>query len=291
MCNYYFKLSNRGMEMELKTIEVNGGSLFYADYPGEKGTIIAAHGLTGNHKQLHYYAELLKGEYRFISVDLKGRGNSAPAPENTGIEQHTKDIEALIEELNIQNPILMGYSMGAFIMSKVASNHEDVKGLILLDGAATCTEHQGKIVEPSLGRISKQYESAEAYIEEIKAIYHRLGVEWTDHLEHVGRYEIAEHGSYWENKSDEDKLLQDFRSFYDFKPQDVFEKITCPILLIHSQGDIGQMPPLFLAESYSETQQYAADIHKVTSDSNHYTLVFENRSDVNGKIEQFIANL
>ena len=98
--------------MELKTIEVNGGALFYADYPGVKGTIIAAHGLTGNHKQMHYYADLLKGEYRFISVDLKGRGNSAPAPENTGIEQHTKDIEALIEALNIQNPNFNGLFNG-----------------------------------------------------------------------------------------------------------------------------------------------------------------------------------
>ena len=62
----------------------------------------------------------------------------------------------------------MGYSMGAFIMANVASKRDDVKGLILLDGAATCTDHQGKIVEPSLGRISKHYETAEAYIEEIK---------------------------------------------------------------------------------------------------------------------------
>ncbi len=277
--------------MELKTIEVNGSTLFYADYPGVKGTIIAAHGLTGNHKQMHYYANLLKGEYRFISVDLKGRGNSAPAPENTGIEQHTKDIEALIEALDIQNPILMGYSMGAFIMANVASKREDVKSVILLDGAATCTEHQAKIVEPSLGRISKHYETAEDYIEEIKAIYSRLGVEWTSHLESVGRYEIAEHDGYWKNKSDESKLLQDFKSFYDYSPKDVFKKVTCPILLIHSKGEIGQMPPLFLAESYIETQQYAANIHKVTSDSNHYTLVFENRKDINSELEKFLANL
>lgn len=277
--------------MELKTTEVNGGVLFYADYPGEKGTIIAAHGLTGNHKQMHYYAELLKGEYRVISVDLKGRGNSAPAPENTGIEQHTKDIEALIEALNIQNPILMGYSMGAFIMANVASKREDVKGVILLDGAATCTEHQRKIVEPSLGRVSKHFETSEAYIEEIKAIYGRLGVEWTDHLENVGLYEIAEQDGYWENKSDEAKLLQDFQSFYDYKPREVFEKVACPILLIHSKGEIGPLPPLFLADSYIETLQYADNIHKVTSDSNHYTLVFEKRNEVNSVIAQFLANL
>ena len=43
------------------------------------------------------------------------------------------------------------------------------------------------------------------------------------------------------------------------------------MLLVHSTGGIGAMPAWFLAESYIETQQYAKDIHKVTSDSNHYT--------------------
>lgn len=274
--------------MEYQTIEVNGSALHFADYPGEKGTIIAVHGLTGNHMQMHYYAELLKGDYRFISVDLKGRGNSAPAPENTSIELHTQDILALLDALNIESPILMGYSMGAFIMANVASKRKDVKGVILLDGAATCTDHQRQIVEPSLGRISKPYESADAYIEEIKEIYGRLGVEWTDHLASVGRYEIAAQDGHWGNKSDEEKIRLDFQSFYDYKPAEVFEKVDCPILLIHSTGGIGAMPALFLAESYTETLKYAKNIWKFTSNSNHYTLVFEERKDVNRVIARFL---
>lgn len=243
--------------MEYRSIEVNGGTLAYADYEGTKGVIIGVHGLTGNNKQLHYYAELLKGDYRFISVDLRGRGNSSAATENTGIEQHTKDIISLIDALNIQNPILMGYSMGGFIMANVASKRGDVKGVILLDGAATCTDHQRQIVEPSLGRISKRYETAESYLEEIKRIYSNLGVVWDEHMESVGRYEIAEVDGHWENKSDETKIRQDFQSFYDYKPAEVFAGVECPVLLVHSTGGIGAMPALFLAESYIETQQYA----------------------------------
>lgn len=277
--------------MKYQSIDVNGSALHFADYPGEKGTIIAVHGLTGNNKQLHYYAELLKDEYRFISVDLKGRGNSAPAPANTGIELHTQDILALIEALEIERPILMGYSMGAFIMANVASKRSDVKGVILLDGAATCTDHQRQIVEPSLGRISKNYHTAEAYVEEIKEIYGRLGVVWTDHLASVGHYEIEETEGHWGNKSDEERIRQDFQSFYDYKPEEVFKNVECPILLIHSTGEIGTMPALFLAESYIDTLQYAKNIWKFTSDSNHYTLVFEERKDVNPVIQQFLDKL
>ena len=71
--------------MELYKVEVNGNEIQVADYPGEKGTIIAIHGLTGTHKNMHYYAEQFKGEYRFISLDLRGRGNSAAADSDTSI--------------------------------------------------------------------------------------------------------------------------------------------------------------------------------------------------------------
>ncbi|MEB2279563.1 alpha/beta hydrolase [Lysinibacillus xylanilyticus] len=279
------------MAVKYQTMNINGSVLHFADYPGEKGTILAVHGLTGNHLQMHYYAELLKGEYRFISVDLKGRGNSGPASENTGIELHTQDILALIDTLNINQPILMGYSMGAFIMANVASKRSDVKGVILLDGAATCTDHQRQIVEPSLGRISKQYETAESYIQEIKGIYGRLGVEWTEHLANVGNYEIAKKGEHWENKSNEEEIRQDFQSFYDYKPEKIFKNVECPILLIHSTGEIGAMPALFLAESYAETLKNAKNIWKYTSNSNHYTLVFEERKDVNPVIQRFLERL
>lgn len=277
--------------MEYRSIEVRGGTLAYAEYEGTKGTIIGIHGLTGNLKQLHYFAELLKGDYRVILIDVRGRGNSSEALENTGIKTHSEDVMALIDQLQIENPILMGYSMGGFIAGSVASRRDDIKGVILLDGAASMTDHQRQIVQPSLGRISKHYESPEEYLKEIKQIYTNLGVEWGEHMESVGQYEIHQVDGHWENKSDEAKIRQDFDSFYDFHPREVFSKVDCPILLVHCTGEIGKMPALFLRESYAETLKFSKDIHKVTSDSNHYTLVFENRDDVNPIILNFLNNL
>jgi hypothetical protein len=50
--------------MAMYVKELGNHRIQIADYPGTKGPIIAIHGLTGNHKQMHYYAEMLKGEYR-----------------------------------------------------------------------------------------------------------------------------------------------------------------------------------------------------------------------------------
>ena len=113
--------------MEFYTVKVNGNDIQLADYPGENGTIIAIHGLTGTHKNMHYYAEKFKGNYRFIAVDLRGRGNSAETDVEPSIFKHAEDILGLIKALKIDNPILLGYSMGAFIAAIVASRLKTTK--------------------------------------------------------------------------------------------------------------------------------------------------------------------
>src|SRR5436305_13189462 len=95
-----------GNKVEFYKKNINGNNLQVVDYSGEKGTIVMIHGLTGSHKYMHYYAEKLKGEYRVISVDLRGRGNSDSTDPEPSIFKHADDIIGLIKTLKIENPIL-----------------------------------------------------------------------------------------------------------------------------------------------------------------------------------------
>lgn len=277
--------------MDLYKVNVNGKAIQVADYPGEKGPIIAIHGLTGTHKNMHYYAERFKGDYRFISVDLRGRGNSDETDVETSIFKHADDIIGLINELKIDNPILLGYSMGAFISAIIASRLKSVSGLILLDGAAKATEHQRAIVQPSLGRISRAFTSKEQYVEEINKIYTNLGVEWNDVLQDTVEYEVGQVGDHWENKSTEARIVADFNSFYTFTPKEIFSQIACPVLLVYAKGNIGSMPPLFYITDYEETREYAKQIETVISQCNHYTMVFEKREDIQKAMDVFLKKL
>lgn len=277
--------------MKLYKKSINGNEIQIADYPGEKGPIIAIHGLTGTHKNMHYYAEKFKGEYRFISVDLRGRGNSDETDPVPSIFNHADDIVGLIKELKIESPILMGHSMGAFISSIVASKLDSVKAIVLLDGAAKMSEHQQAIVKPSLGRLSKEYISKEHYVEEIKKIYSNLGITWNETLQEAVEYEVGPVGDHWENKSTESRILADFESFYTFDPKEICSKISCPVLLVYAKENIGSMPPLFYLTDYQETQAYTKHMETVISDCNHYTMVFENREDINSYIESFLKNV
>lgn len=274
--------------MEFYTVNINGNDIQLADYPGEKGTIIAIHGLTGTHKNMHYYAKKFKGDYRFIAVDLRGRGNSAETDAEPSIFKHAEDILGLIKELKIENPILLGYSMGAFIAAIVASKLKSTRAVILLDGAAKASDHQKGIVQPSLGRISREFTSKEHYVTEIQKIYSNLGIEWNDVLQDTVEYEVAPVGDHWENKSTESRILADFESFFTFDPKEICSQIDCPVLLVYAEGNIGAMPPLFYLTDYDQTRQYTKTIETVVSDCNHYTMVFEKRDDINGYIEDFL---
>jgi esterase len=270
---------------------INGKDIQISDYPGEKGPIIAIHGLTGTHKNMHYYAERFKREYRFIAVDLRGRGNSDETDQEPSIFNHAEDIIGLIETLDIKDPILLGHSMGAFISAIVASKLDSVKAVVLLDGAAEMSNHQKDIVKPSLGRLSKEYVSKEQYVEEIKGIYTNLGITWNPTLQETVEYEVEKKEDHWENKSNESAILADFESFYQFDPFEVFKDINCPILLVYAEGNIGIMPPLFYLSDYEKTKNHSKELETVISDCNHYTMVFENREDINNSVEKFLKNI
>ena len=144
--------------METYGVRVGNNEMQVADYPGKKGPIIAIHGLTGNKYQLQFFAEHLSPGYRVITMDLRGRGDSSPTDEEPSIFKHAEDILSLLKELEIERPILMGYSMGGFVAALVAAQVE-VQALILLDGAATMSDHQKSIVEPSFVRLGTPFES------------------------------------------------------------------------------------------------------------------------------------
>lgn len=254
-------------------------------------TIIGIHGLTGNAYQLGYFIDEFGQNYRFITMDVYGRGNSKATGNDSKLLNHAEDIKALIAELELKNVILIGYSMGAYISAMVASQTPEVQALILLDGAAVMSEHQRPIIEPGLERLSKKYPSKEQYIDEIASNYQGLGIETTKRLKSYLAYEIEGKDHHWENKATEAIVRNDWESFWDFDAGKVGREIKQPVLLVQAAGEIGDHPPLFLPEHYEETLQAINNIEVAVSAANHYTMGFTNRPDINHFIRDFLEKI
>ncbi|MEI3614405.1 alpha/beta fold hydrolase [Pseudogracilibacillus sp. SO30301A] len=273
-----------------KFITTNKGRSFKVhDVPGDQGTITAAHGLTGNHKQLTYFQNMLSGGYRFISYDIRGRGDSDPANEKTSIFTHADDLVDLIDTLDIRRPILMGYSMGAYICALVARRLPEIQALILLDGAGEADDTSRQLVLPSLKRLTKVYPSQEAYLDEVKSLYKNLNVQWKDTLENTVKYDIKQTENGWKHKSNPQLIEQDFESFYNFDPEIIGPDITCKTMLLIATGKIAGKSPLFQKSGYRKTQESINNLVTKYTSVNHYELVFNKQPKIVREIEEFLT--
>lgn len=265
-----------------------GKMINLVEYDGEKGPIIAIHGLTGNNRNMQHYAEEFGGTYRFISLDLPGRGDSDDADENTTFIKHAEIIDALINEIGSTETILLGHSMGAYISALVASRNKLVSKLILLDGGAKVRKRHNDMVKPALGRISKTYDTREAYTDSVKSLYGKLEIHWNQVIENSVNHEVRKYEDYWKNKSDERKIILDWNSASLFDEKEVYTTVDCPILLIYSKGAIGPLGTLFLWEEFDDVFKYAKNISTIITNSNHYTVIFEKYQEIFDEIRHFL---
>ena len=144
--------------MEKLLVDVGGRNLAVTIDGQGKSAIVFLHGLTGHQHNFYHLVELLKADFKTVTVDLAGRGESDSA-KMSSVPQHAKDIQVLLEKLAIDEPILIGHSMGAFITSMIASEHPHVKGAVYLDGACKVDPALSMIIQPSLSRLQKTYET------------------------------------------------------------------------------------------------------------------------------------
>lgn len=275
--------------MRTEFIDINGRKIKVFHYSsGDKGTILGIHGLSGNGYSLEYYRQAFSKDYRFITMDLYGRGDSKEDGSSSGLFKHAEDIIQLINHLKLDEVILIGYSMGAFISSIVAGKTDKVKAVVLLDGLATMSEHQRSIIEPSLSRLSAPYGSKEEYISKTIRSYETLGIPDRSELRTLLAYEIEEHDNHWENKASESVIRNDWETFWQVNIGEIGKQISQPVLLVIALGNIGDNPPLFLPEHYQDTIKVIENLEVVTTEANHYTMGFEPREDINQEIVAFL---
>lgn len=112
--------------------------LHYRDYvgPADRPPIICIPGLTRNARDYEGVAERLAGDWRVICVDLRGRGESAYAPDPMTYVPLTyvQDIERLLDALKIDRFVSFGTSLGGIVtMLLAATDRGRIAGALLND--------------------------------------------------------------------------------------------------------------------------------------------------------------
>jgi pimeloyl-ACP methyl ester carboxylesterase len=98
-------------------------------------------GLTAQAYNWRTTAEALKDRYRVIALNLRGHGDSSPFPNRTpnspGDDRWgdwASDVHALVQELGLKKPVVMGHSLGARVAYCYAAYYPDEpRSIVVID--------------------------------------------------------------------------------------------------------------------------------------------------------------
>lgn len=94
--------------------QCNGADLYYEDH-GDGASIVFLHGATAG---LRYFEPQLTGlsdEYRCLAFDFRGHGRSEKTELGHTLPQHARDVRAFLDSLDLDDVVIVGWSMGAIV--------------------------------------------------------------------------------------------------------------------------------------------------------------------------------
>jgi 3-oxoadipate enol-lactonase len=121
----------------MPTVEADGVETYYEQF-GDGPPIVFLHGGGSDHRIWAERAQALADEHTVVVPDLRGHGytGGTDQPEYT-IDTYVEDVHALLDELDLDGPVLCGLSLGGMVAQRYAATYpETIAGLVTL-GATT----------------------------------------------------------------------------------------------------------------------------------------------------------
>lgn len=134
--------------------------------------VLAIHGITSSSRSWLPTARALGEGAALIAVDLRGRARSHQLPEPFGIAAHVRDMVAVLDHFGLEQAVVVGHSLGAYIAARLAVAHPArVLSLVLVDGGLTSTRSQEvdpqqrieAVLGPALARLEMTFADRAAY--------------------------------------------------------------------------------------------------------------------------------
>jgi lipase len=264
---------------------VDGGRLYGGEWnPSGVTTVVAVHGITGNHRTFALLAEALP-EHRLLAPDLRGRGASRTLPGPWGIERHAEDVARLITASGRGQVVVVGHSMGGFVAAALVRRFPDrVSGLVLVDGGLPFPPPVGIEVDqaieqtlgPALQRLHRTFPSREAYRRFWQA-HPAFRVCWNEAVADYVDYDLVGSPPELRSSVSSQAVLQDARDqIRDPDTADVLGGFSGPArLLVVSRGLLDQPPGLYPEEQLA---RWGSRLPSLTIEEvpqlNHYTIMF-----------------
>ena len=124
-------------------IALDGARIAYRD-EGAGRPLVLLHGLMA-HSGFFRAQQNLAGDFRLVSIDLRGHGASRDADCGLTVEQLARDVAGICRELGLEGAIGIGWSLGASVLWHVLAGAEGGRfdGAVVIDMTARVMNSDG----------------------------------------------------------------------------------------------------------------------------------------------------
>ncbi len=118
----------------MATVRVNGVELYYQDV-GSGDAVVFVHGVWMSSRCFASQLEGLADRHRVLALDLRGHGGSEHAQSGHTMAQYARDLRAFLEALELREPVVVGWSMGALVLWDYVRQFgvDGLRGIVVVD--------------------------------------------------------------------------------------------------------------------------------------------------------------
>jgi pimeloyl-ACP methyl ester carboxylesterase len=231
----------------LRQLPGAGSITLEGEQAGDGPPVVLLHGLSATRRNVVQGSRaLVKRGYRLISYDARGHGASSPAPRYE-YPDLVADLQAVLEELEIETAALVGSSMGAATAMAFTLEHsERVPALVQITPAYTGYARTGDVD----GELWEQL--AETLDEGIDAFVNVAQPDdvpdrWREVAREATRQRMERH----EHLAAVAQALREIPCSVAWKGLEPLSSLDVPVLIVGSQDNADSLHPLGVAEEYS----------------------------------------
>jgi len=178
-------------------IDVGGLSLHYVDWGGAgRQPMILLHGIGRVARTFDHVAPHFSEDYHVMAVDMRGHGDSGWDPDGGYlVEDYVSDIEAMVEQLGLENLVLWGNSTGGRVAQVFAGKHPELVGALIVEDVGP--ERPASIANSLAERIRREqagWDSEDALLDQLRRSSPRTQPEVLRAYAHYGSTVRAEDG-------------------------------------------------------------------------------------------------
>ncbi|MDF0675712.1 MAG: alpha/beta fold hydrolase [Nitrospira sp.] len=216
--------------------KINGITLAFTDQ-GTGLPIIFLHAFPLNRTMWKEQEETLSSQFRVITIDLRGHGESDAPLWRYTLDQAADDVRGLLDRLSIQQAVFVGLSMGGYLLFAFYRKYPDrVKGMVLADTRAQADTDGGKQARFEMAQVAyKQGPSAVADIMIPKLLSPETVQTRPELVQRVRRMIEGNQVS---------GIAGDLMAMAE-RPDSIplLERMTCPVQIIVGELDLPTPPP------------------------------------------------